>query len=100
MRFRTTCWYGDVDLIDLESRFGADVIERLALHVAAFEINKVASLRPDRLDLGPLGRRVTPALAALWREVFTRVWAQWRFENDLPDYHGPELTVGAESPST
>ncbi len=99
MRFRTTCWYGDVDLTDLEARFGADMIERLALHVAAFEINKVASLRPDRLDLGPLGRHVTPALADLWREVFTRVWAQWRWENDLPDYHGPELTVGTESPS-
>jgi len=99
LQFRTTCWYGDVDLVDLEARVGAETFERLALHVAAFEINKVASLRPDRLDLGPLGRHVTPALEALWREVFTGVWAQWRFENDLPDYHGPSLATSASASS-
>ena len=95
LSFRTTYWYGDVDLVGLEDRFGAEVLGRLAAHLAAFEINKVASLRPDRLDLGPLAAHVTPALEALWREVFTRVWAQWRYENDLPEYHGPVLTPSA-----
>ena len=99
LRFRTSYWYGDVDLVDLETRFGADTIERLALHIAAFEINKVASLAPDRLELGPLGHLVTPALASLWHEVFVRVWAQWRFENDLPDYRGPALAAASAESS-
>lgn len=94
LRFRTTYWYGDVDLVDLEGRFGTEMLARLATHVAAFEINKVASLRPDHVDLGPLQVYVTPALADLWREVFTKVWAQWRYENDLPTYV-PSLRAGA-----
>lgn len=88
-RYHGAHWYDSVDLLALEQRFGAEHLERLYAHVAAFEVNKLASLRPDALDLGPLARWWTPALADVWSRVFTHVWAQWRYENALPHLAPP-----------
>ena len=90
-RFATSWWYGDVNLGDLRGALGDEAFEYLVFHVALFEVNKVASLRPDVLDLGPYARFHTRRLEALWREVFVRVWAQWRYHHDLPDYRGPDF---------
>lgn len=89
LRFTTVYWYPDVDLRQLELRYGHALMERVFVHIALFEINKIASLRPEGLDLGPYAHHHTEALEALWREVFQRVWAQWRFENDLPHEEPP-----------
>lgn len=89
LQFSTVYWYLDVDLDDLTRRFGADLVERLFVHAALFEAGKIASLRPTAIDLGPYARHHSAALEALWREVFARVWAQWRYENDLPDEPPP-----------
>jgi UDP-N-acetyl-alpha-D-muramoyl-L-alanyl-L-glutamate epimerase len=43
-------------------------------------------LKPDSIDLGAWAHMLTPELASLWRTVFRNVWAQWRWEHDLPDY--------------
>lgn len=84
LAFSTTYWYPDTDLHGLEARFGRGVLERLFVHAALFEINKIASLRPTVVDLGPYSGYHTEALEGLWRTVFRRVWAQWRYENGLP----------------
>jgi len=89
LAFSTVYWYPGVDLEDLDRRFGRDFMERVHVHAALFEINKIASLRPAVLDLGPYARHHTEALERLWRAVFHRVWAQWRYENDLPDARPP-----------
>ncbi len=94
MRFTTSYWYDSVDFDEMAEIHGGEQIERLLFHVAAFEINKICSLRPQRLDWGRFARFVTPEFAGLWREVFRNVWAQWRFENDDPDYHGPSFDIG------
>lgn len=86
LRFHATVWYEDVDLDDLARRYGAELLDRIAVHVALFQLNAVASLRPDTVDLGAYARFLTPALADLWRTVFRNVWAQWRWEHDLPDF--------------
>lgn len=96
LRFATSYWYEGVDFAALAGRFGPEQIDRIAFHIAAFEINKVASLKPDRIDFGAYGRFVTPRFADLWKAVFHNVWAQWRYENDLPDYPGPEFAPPAE----
>lgn len=90
LRFSTTYWYPDVDLLGLDQRYGRDFMERIHVHTALFEVNKIASLRPRTLDLGPYAHHHTRALERLWRHVFERVWAQWRYENNLPDERGPE----------
>jgi hypothetical protein len=86
LRFHATVWYEDVDLDELARKFGADMLDRIAVHVALFQTNAFASLRPDIVDLGPYARFLTPELAALWRTVFRNVWAQWRWEHGLRDY--------------
>lgn len=91
LAFSTSYWY-DVDLEELEARFGRDAMERIHVHTALFEVNKLASLRPTRLDMGVYGRFLTPALADLWRAVYRGVWAQWRYENNLPNETGPILS--------
>jgi hypothetical protein len=91
LRFHFTVWYEDVDLHELARVHGEERIERLAVHVALFQINAVASLRPDVIELGRYAPYATPRLVELWRTVFRRVWAQWRWEHQLPDYLGPEF---------
>jgi hypothetical protein len=59
------------------------------VHVALFQLNAACSLRPDVIDLGRYAKYLTADLAQLWRTVFHHVWAQWRYEHDLPAYDGP-----------
>jgi len=96
LRFQFTIWYEDLDLIELGRIHGDDLVDRLAFHAALFQINAVASLRPDAIELGAYARHATPRMVALWRTVFRRVWAQWRWEHDLPGYHGPEFVDAPE----
>lgn len=92
LSFHVTVWYADIDLHELAKEHGADLLDRIALHVALFQLNAVASLRPDVIDLGPWAHHLTPELAALWKTVFRNVWAQWRWEHQRPDY-SPEFAT-------
>jgi UDP-N-acetyl-alpha-D-muramoyl-L-alanyl-L-glutamate epimerase len=86
LRFHTTVWYEDINLDDLALLHGAETIDRIALHVALFQLNAVASLRPDVIDLGVYARFLTPELVRLWQHVFRNVWGQWRWEHGWRDY--------------
>lgn len=90
--FRSSIWYGDVDFDALAAAHGAAAVEALAFHIAAFEATKLASLKPQRFDLGPYRHRHTVAFEALWRAVFLGVWGPWRYEHGLPGYEGPVFT--------
>lgn len=88
LEFHFTVWYDDVDLDELARRHG-ELVDRLAFHVALFQANALVSLRPDTIELGRHARFATPRFVALWRTIARRVWAQWRWQHGLPDYHGP-----------
>ena len=92
LRFHVTVWYEDVDLGSLAATHGDEVVERLAVHVALFQLNAACSLRPSTIELGRYARYLTADLVHTWRTVFRRVWAQWRWEHDLPGYDGPVFT--------
>ena len=77
LRFEFTVWYEDVDLGALDR----DLADRLAFHVAMFQINAVCSLKPDAIELGPYARFATRAFQELSLTIFRRVWAQWRICN-------------------
>jgi UDP-N-acetyl-alpha-D-muramoyl-L-alanyl-L-glutamate epimerase len=96
MRFSTTLWYGSADLVALESRFGRAIMEKIYFHIAASEMMALYSLAPRSADFGPLAGHHTPAFESLWRALFWKIWAQWRFENDRPDYRGPEIAMAAD----
>ncbi len=98
LRFSASYWYGDVDLVALEERAGQEVLERLYFHIAAFTASTLVSLRPTTFDPGQYQRFCTAEFWSLWTQVVRGVWAQWRFEHDLPDYAGPEL-LGSPSGS-
>jgi hypothetical protein len=93
LTFTFSIWYEDVDLDALAERYG-EQFERIVFHVAMFQVNAVASLAPDAIDLGRYAKYATRAFKDLWRTVFTKVWAQWRWENQRPDY----VPAFAESP--
>lgn len=95
--FSSTFWYEGADFYELEERYGAKFMQRLYFHIAAFDINKVVSLRPDRLSWGPFADFATPEFASLWRDIFKNVWAQWRYQNDDPEYFGPSFEVSPVS---
>jgi len=91
LRFHVTVWYEDIDLTELARQFGEEAIERIAVHIALFQLNAVCSLRPDLIELGRYAKYLTGDLIQLWRVVFHNVWAQWRYEHDLPAYSGPRF---------
>jgi hypothetical protein len=100
MRFHFTVWYEDIDLGELAREHGDDLIDRLAFHVALFQVNAVASLQPDAIELGRFARYATPRFVELWSTIFRRVWAQWRWRHDLPDYTGPRFVdAPADAPA-
>ncbi len=98
LRFHFTVWYEDLDL-DALAREHGELVDRLAFHVAMFQIDAVASLAPETIELGPWARFATPRFRELWRTVFRNVWAQWRYEHDRPDYVGPAF-VDPPAPAT
>lgn len=92
LAFTTTIWYGpEVDLHALRDRYGSDYLDRLLFHILAFEANKVLSLGPVTLDPGPHERWITPSFIQLWQTIGHKVWAQWRYQHNRPDYAGPRF---------
>jgi hypothetical protein len=91
LRFHFTVWYQDVDLDELAREYGIELLDRLAFHVAMFQLIAVACLRPDALELGPWARFATARFQELWRTTFRGVSAQWRWEHRLSDYTGPQF---------
>ncbi len=91
LRFHFTIWYENLDLDEVARRHGAELVDRLAFHIAMFQINAVCSLRPETIELGPYAKFATPRFVEVWNTVFRHVWAQWRWEHQLPDYRGPEF---------
>lgn len=75
-------------------------MENIYFHIAAFDINKIASLRPAELDWGPFSHLITRQFSDLWKQIFRNVWAQWRWENDDPHYAGPDFEATAEQLAT
>jgi len=89
LRFSTTYWYDDVDLVELEERHGDDAIRKVYFHLLAFEVNKAGSLTPTDIDAGPYNDLVSDSFWNLWETLFRNVWGVWRLENDLPGYRLP-----------
>lgn len=91
--FKTSYWYEGISFDLLKEVYGEVFLEKIIFHIIAFDINKLVSLLPDTLDFGPLSHHVTPSFRNLWKLIFIRVWAQWRYENKLPNYAGPTFAI-------
>jgi len=98
LRFSTSFWYDSVDLFELESRYGESFLHSIYLHLVAFDLDRLVSLAPRKVDFGPLSGYVTEPFFELWRRIVHGVWAQWRYENDRPEDRGPSRVRGPEEP--
>jgi hypothetical protein len=94
--FATSIWYKDLDFNELRTKIGKNELNRIVAHIAAFEMNKYGSLRLHSVDIGELSIYVDSKLVELWENIFLHVWAQWRFENNLPNDKAPELISRAD----
>ena len=95
LTFTNAYWYDEtVDLPALEEQYGIEQMERVYFHIAMFELNKLGSLKPDFIALGPFAKYYSRSFEEFWSEIFNKVWAQWRFENNLPDYQGLQFKSG------
>lgn len=91
LSFHSTYWYGDVDLLALEQRYGQALLDKIYFHILALEAMKLVSLAPTTIDLGEFACFHTHAFEKLWQQIVNKVWAQWRYENKLPHYPGPSF---------
>lgn len=92
LTFNVSYWYGDVDFFALEAQYGQSYMDKLYFHIAAFEINKLVSLKAEKIDWGDYSQHHTAQFETLWQKIVHNVWAQWRYENNLPHYEGPTFT--------
>lgn len=99
LRFHKSYRYSGVDFDDLRASYGSDFVERLCFHVMALEAIPLISLQPEELDLGLFARFHTFRFEQLWRTVFLKAGAQWRYENNLPEYRGPRF-VSSPAPDS
>jgi hypothetical protein len=101
LRFETAYWYQDVDLLELEARYGQAFMHKVYFHILTFEASKLVSLYPQVFDLGEFAPLHTPEFESLWRTIIHKVWGQWRYQQGKPDYQGPAfagqaVTVAAQ----
>lgn len=100
LAFSTAYWYEGVDLLALESQYGFETMENIYFHMLIFEANKLLSLGPERIDPGPYGHLCNPELNDFWKTIAHKVWSQWRFQHDKPDYLIPDLLGSDTDPVT
>lgn len=91
MKFNCTYWFDHLDFFKIRERFGIELFERIIFHSIAIESLKVCSLKPDYMKLGAFEKYYTEDFEKMWRKIFVNVWGQWRYQNNFPDYRGPEI---------
>lgn len=91
---RFTCSYRfqDICFYQLEKTYGKPSIDWLCFHIIALEMAKFCSLAPEKIDFGQLKHFCTPEFFQFWKTIVHHIWSQWRYQNNQPDYTGPELS--------
>ena len=93
LSFATDIWYADLDLTTVRARVGDSYADYLGLVIALYEINKGLSLAPAELEVcESLQPYLTQETYDIWHAISRRIWGQWRYEHDLPNYTGPVLS--------
>ena len=90
LRFETAYWYNDVNFYALEERYGDEFMEKVYFHLLMFEANKLWSLRPATINLGPYARIcIRLSLSGFGSKSAYKAWTEWRYDEKLPHYKGP-----------
>jgi len=89
LRFETAYWYKNIDLFALEKRYGETFMQKIYFHIMVLEASKLVSLYPKQFDLGEYAHFHTPQFEKLWQTLIYKIWGQWRYQHNKPDYQGP-----------
>ena len=89
--FCTKVFYDTVDLEGITERFGEVFCRQLLGHMALFESVKFCAPFPRALDVTAISGDIFAASIELFRTVYQRACAQHRYENQRPDYQGPDI---------
>ena len=91
VKFPVILWY-EFNLDELHTYYGNDVMERVYFHMAALTLLKLTSLKPSIIRIcDKLARHYTVHFQELWKISFEHVLGQWRYENDMANWKGPEF---------
>ena len=69
LRFETAYWYNDLNFYALEERYGDEFMEKVYFHLLLFEANKLWSLKPATINLGPYARFHTSSFERFWQKI-------------------------------
>ena len=97
VKFPSILWY-EFDLDELHAYYGDDVMERVYFHIAAFTLLKLTSLKPNIIQISDkLAKHYTVHFQELWKVSFEHVLGQWRYENGMANWKGPEFSCPPQS---
>jgi len=90
-RFSTKIFYHDISFSTLISKYSKPIIHQIAAHVAFFEGMKICSLFPQYYDISILAENLSSSALDIFYQVYSGVFAQHWYENQIIDYPGPQI---------
>ena len=92
LKFPSTLWY-NFNLDELHTYYGDEIMERVYFHIAAFTLLKLTSLKPNIILVSDkLAKHYTIHFQKLWNITFEHVLGQWRYENGMANWKGPQFS--------
>lgn len=95
--FTTKVYYQKLNFTVLKNLYGEECINNIIFHIAFIEGMKYCSLAPKEYDITGYSHFVNDDLIHLFEVLYKNIFAQHKWENDLPDYPGPELIYSKNS---
>lgn len=90
-KFSTKIFYHDISFSTLIAQYSKSVIDQIAAHIAFFEGMKLCSLFPQHYDIATIANHLSSAALDIFAQVYSGVFAQHWYENQITDYPGPQI---------
>lgn len=90
-KFATKVFYHDISFPSLKEKYSERTIEEIAANIALFEGMKLCSLFPKYYDISAIADKLAEPVVELFAKIYNGVFAQHLYENNVPDYSGPEI---------
>jgi len=92
--FQTKVYYPDVDLVELNKRYGEKEMRTIYAHIALSETLKYCSLFPATIDFTSISSEISTAALEFFLHVFQHAYAQCKYENGIGNEYKPVLIHG------
>jgi hypothetical protein len=85
--------YENINFESLKQEYGDNSINSLIVQMGAFSGIKYCSLFPEKYDISKYSEYITEDFLKLFHENYDHVFVQHRYQNNKPQYQGPEIVV-------